>query len=189
MSFNLIIAGFGGQGVLLVGSVLVRAAILDGKHVTWMPSYGVEMRGGTANCTVVISDEEIGSPVIGHPQNTIIFNLPSKDKFEPLMKSGGLMMVNSSLIEDKVKRKDLNVLYFPGNKMADELGEPKSLNMIAIGAFAEATKIVSIDNLKKALDEVFLKKQNLIEVNKKAIDMGAQFAKEHPIEKAAELVK
>src|SRR3989339_97153 len=167
MGINVIIAGFGGQGVLMGGNILVHAAMYEGKYVTWMPSYGVEMRGGTANCTVVISEEEIGAPVVGHPQNVIALNLPSKDKFESLVKPGGLMIINSSLIEAKVMRDDINALYIPLNKMADELGEPRALNMIAI-------------------EEGFSKKPEVIEINKKALDLGIQYARENKCTRAAQ---
>lgn len=189
MTINVILAGFGGQGILMGGNILVHAAMYEGKFVTWMPSYGVEMRGGTANCTVVISEEEIGSPVIGHPENIVVFNLPSKDKFEKLLKPGGLMIINSSLIEEKVFRDDINVLYIPLNKMAEELGEPRSLNMIALGAFIELTKVISPDNTKKAVEEAFAKKPNVIEINKKAIDVGVKYAQENELVKTKELVK
>jgi 2-oxoglutarate ferredoxin oxidoreductase subunit gamma len=187
MYLNTIFAGFGGQGVLMVGNVLVHAAMYDNKKVTWMPSYGVEMRGGTANCTVVVSDDEIGSPVIGHPLSVVAFNLPSKEKFEPLLKTDGLMIVNSSLIEDKVKRDDINVLYIPLNKMADELGEPRAMNMIALGALLEVTQAVSLDTAKKAIEDSFAKKPMVIEINKKALGIGAQFAREHGVQKAKQL--
>jgi 2-oxoglutarate ferredoxin oxidoreductase subunit gamma len=187
MYFNVVFAGFGGQGVLMTGNVLVHAAMYDNKKVTWMPSYGVEMRGGTANCTVVISDEEIGSPVTGHPYNAVVFNLPSKEKFEPLIKSGGFIIVNSSLIEDKVQREDINVLYIPLNKIADDLGEPRALNMIALGAFIEYTGAVSLETTKKALDEAFKRKPTVVEINKEALDIGSKFVKENPIVRAKQL--
>lgn len=188
MYFNVIFAGFGGQGVLLTGNVLVHAAMHENKQVTWMPSYGVEMRGGTANCTVVISDEEIGAPVIGNPLNAVVFNLPSKDKFESLLKPEGFLMINSSLIVEKSKRDDISVFYIPLNQLAEELGEPRALNMIALGAFIEITKIVSPDNAKKALEESFSKKPGVIEINKKAIDIGVRFAQENQVVKAKQLV-
>lgn len=186
MGINVVIAGFGGQGVLMGGNILVHAAMYEGKYVTWMPSYGVEMRGGTANCTVVISEEEIGSPVVGHPQNVIALNLPSKDKFEKQVKKNGLMIINSSLIDTKVKRDDINVLYIPLNKMADDLGESRSLNMIALGAYIEYTKLVTHENAKKAIEEGFSKKPEVIEINKKALALGIQFAKENKCVKSAQ---
>ncbi|MGD9580574.1 MAG: 2-oxoacid:acceptor oxidoreductase family protein [Vampirovibrionia bacterium] len=186
MGINVIIAGFGGQGVLMGGSVLVHGAMYEGKYVTWMPSYGVEMRGGTANCTVVISEEEIGSPVIGRPQNVIALNLPSKQKFEKLLKPGGLMIINSSLIEAKVQREDVNVLYIPLNKMADELGESRSLNMIALGAYIELTKVVTAEHTLNAITECFSKKREVIEINKKALALGMKFARENQCSKAVQ---
>jgi len=186
MGINVIIAGFGGQGVLMGGNILVHAAMYEGKYVTWMPSYGVEMRGGTANCTVVISEEEIGAPVVGHPQNVIALNLPSKDKFESLVKPGGLMIINSSLIEAKVMRDDINALYIPLNKMADELGEPRALNMIALGAYIEYKQIVTAESTRKAIEEGFSKKPEVIEINKKALDLGIQYARENKCTRAAQ---
>ena len=188
MTINVIMAGFGGQGILMGGNILVHAAMYEGKYVTWMPSYGVEMRGGTANCTVVVSENEIGSPVIGHPQNVMVFNLPSKDKFEHLIKKGGLMIVNSSLIEDKAKRDDIDVLYMPMNELAEELGEPRCLNMLALGAFIELSKVVTLEHTLKAIEEGFNRKPAVIEVNKKAIEVGMKFARENQPIKAKQLV-
>lgn len=179
MNTNLIIAGFGGQGVLMLGNILVTAAMNEGKHVTWMPSYGPEMRGGTANCTVVISDNEIGSPVIGHPYNVIAFNLPSKQKFESNIKKDGLLIVNTSLIEDKAKRNDINVLYAPLNKMADGLGEPRCLNIVALGAFLELTNVISKDHALNAIESSFKRKPEVIDVNKKALEAGIDFVKQN----------
>jgi len=172
MYFNVVIAGFGGQGVLLTGKVLVQAAMYEGKYVTWLPSYGPEMRGGTANCTVVISDEEIGSPITGNPMNAIILSLPSKDKFESLVKPGGVILFNSSLIEEPPKRNDVTNLCIPLNQIADELGQPRSLNIVSLGSFIERTKILSHDSLRKSIEEAFNKKVEFIDVNKKAYDLG-----------------
>ncbi|MEW5820852.1 MAG: 2-oxoacid:acceptor oxidoreductase family protein [Cyanobacteriota bacterium] len=187
MTINVIMAGFGGQGILMGGNILVHAAMYEGKYVTWMPSYGVEMRGGTANCTVVMSEQEIGSPVIGHPQNIIVFNLPSKDKFEKLVKPGGFIIVNSSLIEEKVKREDVNVLYMDLNKMAEDLGEPRSLNMIALGAFIQYTKAVTLEHTKAAIQESFQRKPAVIEINKKALEYGYNYACENEIVRARQM--
>lgn len=184
MYTNIIFAGFGGQGILMTGDVLVHAAVHEDKKVTWMPSYGVEMRGGTANCTVVVSEEEIGSPVIGHPLCAVVFNGPSKDKFEPLIKKNGLMIVNSSLVDSKANRDDIDVFYIPLNKMAEDLGEPRALNMLALGAFIEITKTVSLDSAKKAVEESFAQKPTVIDINKQALEIGAQYVKDNPVIKA-----
>lgn len=176
MYFNLIIAGFGGQGVLLAGKVLVQAAIYEGKHVTWLPSYGPEMRGGTANCTIVVSDEEIGSPITGNPMNAIVLNLPSKEKFESLIKPGGIQLINSSLIEESPKRNDLQNFCIPLNKIAEELGQPRALNIVSLGAFIEKSKLIQHDNTKKAIEVLFNKKAEFIDINKKAYDLGVQYA-------------
>ena len=143
---NMIIAGFGGQGVLVIGNLLAYAAMKEGKHVTYLPTYGVEMRGGTANCTVVISSQEIGSPVVGRPHAAIVMNLPSLIKYEPRVLPEGLLMINTSLIDLKeTSRKDIEILPVPVNEIAIENGNPKLANMVALGAFIEKTKLVRDD--------------------------------------------
>jgi 2-oxoglutarate ferredoxin oxidoreductase subunit gamma len=134
MTFDLIIAGFGGQGVLFAGQLLAHAALDAGLETTWYPSYGPEMRGGTANCTVVISDEPIGSPVTERPQAAIVMNLPSLDRYEPLVRPGGVLVVNASLIDRAVTRDDVDVITIPADDVAAELGHPKLTNMVLLGA-------------------------------------------------------
>ena len=132
MQKEIIIAGFGGQGVLFGGQVLAMAAMDAGKEVTWIPSYGPEMRGGTANCTVVIADEEIGSPLVEHPPLAIALNLPSFDKYEPLIRAHGTLVVNQSMVDRGTRRDDIQVIMVPCNQIAEELGNRKLLNGISI---------------------------------------------------------
>lgn len=176
MYFNVIIAGFGGQGVLLAGKVLAQAAILEGKYITWMPSYGVEMRGGTANSTIVISDEEIGSPVTATPLNVISLNYPSKVKFEKIIKAGGLLVLNSSLVDEKPCRNDINYFYIPANKIAEDIGSPITLNIAALGAFVKLTQIVKFESIKKSIEEIFADRPGVIGINIAAYEAGANFA-------------
>ncbi len=180
MYYDVIIAGFGGQGVILIGNLLAYAAMKEGYNVTFFPSYGVEMRGGTANCTVVISDEEIGSPIVGIPKSLIIMNAPSMEKFLPRVEKGGVVFYNSSLIDDSlVNRNDVELIPIPVNEMALELGNVRLANMIMIGAFVEKTKIVNQEILKDSLKDV-ISERNLkyIPENIKAIDKGIKFIKE-----------
>lgn len=172
---DVIIAGFGGQGVLLIGNLLAYAAMSQGLKVTYMPVYGVEMRGGTANCTVVISDEDIGSPLILHPRSLIAMNLPSLLKFQPRVVKNGLQIVNSSLVEEnQVETKQLQSYLVPVNNLADQLGNSKMANMIALGAWCEATGIIELDSVKQNLKKVVNLTPQLLEKNKEAIEMGAQ---------------
>jgi len=175
--YNLIIAGFGGQGVLVIGNLLAYAAMKEGKHVTYLPTYGVEMRGGTANCTVVLSSHEIGSPVVGRPHAAIVMNLPSLVKYEPMVLQEGLLMINTSLIDLKeTSRKDIEILPVPVNEIAIGNGNPKLANMVALGAFIEKTKLVRMTSLfesfEKVLDERY---HSLIPSNIKAVQIGAEF--------------
>jgi 2-oxoglutarate ferredoxin oxidoreductase subunit gamma len=175
--YDLTISGFGGQGVLVIGNVLAFAAMQEGKHVTYLPTYGVEMRGGTANCTIVISSREIGSPIVGNPHSAIVMNLPSLLKYEPRVLPKGILLINASLIDLKeISRKDIEILPIPLNEMAIENGNPKLANMVALGAFVEKTKLVQMaslfESLEKVLDERY---HHLIPSNIKAIQIGAKF--------------
>ena len=175
--YDLIISGFGGQGVLVIGNVLAYASMKEGKHVTYLPTYGVEMRGGTANCTVVISSREIGSPIVGNPNSAIVMNLPSLVKYEPRILPKGILLINASLIDLKeTSRKDIEILPIPLNEIAIENGNPKLANMVALGAFIEKTKLVRMtslfESLEKVLDERY---HHLIPSNIKAIQIGAEF--------------
>ncbi|MFA6028575.1 MAG: 2-oxoacid:acceptor oxidoreductase family protein [Elusimicrobiota bacterium] len=170
------ISGFGGQGIISSGILLAYSGMLDGKHVTFFPSYGAEMRGGTANCSVVISSDDVTTPMVAVPDTVIVMNEPSLAKFEPLVKPGGLLIINSSLVESRPKRKDIKVILVPCNKVAQELGTAKIANMVALGTFAKQTGALSIDAIVKALPKVFKRaKPEVLELNKKALHKGAEF--------------
>ena len=177
--YDVIISGFGGQGVMIIGNLLAYAAMKEGRYVTYLPIYGVEMRGGTANCTVVISSKEIGSPVVERPHAAIVMNLPSLIKYEPRILPKGLLLINSSLIDLKeTSRKDIEILPIPVNDLAIDNGNPKLANMVALGAFIEKTKLVRmaslLESFEKVLDERY---HHLIPSNIKAIEVGAEYNK------------
>ena len=177
--YDVIVAGFGGQGVLAIGNLLAYAAMKEGRHVTFLPTYGVEMRGGTANCTVVISSRGIGSPIVQRPHAAISMNLPSLLKYGPRVLPKGLLMVNSSLIDLKeVSRNDVELLAIPVNDIAIQNGNPKLANMIALGAFTEKTKWIGMPSLFESLEKVFDERHHgLIPSNIKAIQIGAEYVK------------
>ena len=178
MEKSIIVSGFGGQGTLFAGQVLAYAAMDAGKHVTWIPSYGPEMRGGTARCTVTISDEEIGSPLTRNPAVVLAMNLPSLDKYEPLIHSGGLMIANSSLINREMARDDVRDYYIPAAEMAEKIGNPRLSNMVMVGALLEAEEILPLEVVKKALEEHLPKRHHkTLPSNFKAMDQGAAFIK------------
>jgi 2-oxoglutarate ferredoxin oxidoreductase subunit gamma len=169
-----IFCGFGGQGVLFAGQLLAYAGLAEGLYVSWIPSYGPEMRGGTANCTVILSEEEIGAPVVAHPTAAVVFNRPSMAKYEPLVKPGGLLLVNSSLVEARSMRDDLRAVYVPASDMATELGNIRMANMILLGAFVALTGLVALDTVKEQLDEHLSERQRKwLEPNYRALDRGA----------------
>ncbi len=185
MQNDVIMAGFGGQGVLLIGKMLAYAGMHQGKEVSWMPSYGPEMRGGTANCTVVISDRAVGSPVIQCPKAVVAMNLPSMEKFEPDIKPGGLLIVNSSLINRESSRKDITVLKVQANDIANELGNPKGANMVILGAYLGATKAVSLEEMEKLIAETFAHKPKVVESNIKALRRGYELGEGAKAKKGA----
>ncbi|MDA8210759.1 MAG: 2-oxoacid:acceptor oxidoreductase family protein [Clostridia bacterium] len=171
---EIIMAGFGGQGIMSMGQLLTYAGMLENKHVAWIPSYGPEMRGGTANCGVTISDREISSPVIFEPTAAIIMNRPSLDKFELTVKPGGFILVNSSLIEQKVQRTDIKACYIPANELAEGLGSSRVSGMVILGALLELTKVVSFDSVEESLKKVLPEyRYNLIPLNRQALEKGA----------------
>ncbi len=175
MEAQFLIAGFGGQGILLIGQLMAKAAMHEGKNVSWMPSYGPEMRGGEANCAVVISDEPIGSPLVTEPPVAVIMNLPSLTKFEPTMENGGLLLYNTSLIDSKPQRKDIKVLPIPCNDIAESLGNGRVANMVMLGAIIAATDAISLDSAMDALKDVFgEKKADLLPLNRKAMEAGME---------------
>lgn len=173
---RIICAGFGGQGVMLMGQLISYAGMLENKEVSWLPSYGPEMRGGTANCSVMVSERPIGSPVITDNATTaIVMNLPSLDKFEKDVLANGNLLINSSLIEKKAERTDLNVFYVPANELALELGNPRVANMVMLGAYLEITKSVSPESVMTALKKVFGEaKAHLMQINEDALKKGAE---------------
>ena len=158
-----------------MGLNLAQAAMLEGKDVTYLPSYGAEVRGGTANCTIVISDEEIASPVASSPEFVIAMNQPSVVRFQNQIQSGGLFFINSSLVELEILRGDINILKVPANKVAEDLGSPKSANMVMLGAFTRKCNLVSLDSVMAALKPTLGKKQKLLELNEKAVKAGYDF--------------
>jgi 2-oxoglutarate ferredoxin oxidoreductase subunit gamma len=171
-------AGFGGQGMLLIGEFLAEAGMQEGKYVSWLPSYGPEMRGGTANCSVVLSDREIASPVITNPGCVIAMNRPSLDKFEGSVKSGGLLIINSSLIDVKSKRDDIDVLYIPASEEAERIGNPKGANVVILGAYLAKRPVVSVESILEAMkSRLGEKKARFLEGNKKALLAGMELAK------------
>jgi 2-oxoglutarate ferredoxin oxidoreductase subunit gamma len=173
METSIVISGFGGQGVLLAGQLLAYAGMDNDKHVTWIPSYGPEMRGGTANCTVIVSDDPIGAPLAAKPDVAIVLNLPSFEKYEGLVKPGGLLVVNSSLVEAKTIRDDIEAVYVPANEIADELGSVKMMNMATIGALLAKRPFLTLDQVKQALDaHLPSAKANLLAANKLVLQKG-----------------
>jgi len=178
MQTEVIFAGFGGQGVLFSGQVLAFAAMDAGHDVTWMPSYGPEMRGGTANCTVVIADEEIGSPTIKHPKAAVVMNLPSLDKFEQLVAPGGILIVNSSLVNRNPTRTDIDWLMIPAQEIAETIGPRRLLNMVMLGALLDRLHVLSLDEIKVALGAHLPERhKKLLPSNIAALDKGAAFAR------------
>ncbi len=170
-------AGFGGQGIMLIGKILAHAAMEEGFEVSWVPSYGPEMRGGTAYCTVVISDQPIGSPVIKNPRHLVAMNRPSLEKFAPAVQKGGIIFINGSLISVNSGRDDVEELVVPVVEMAKELGNVKTANIIALAAFVARSGVVGIEALKGSIKEEFARKQKLIPMNMQAVDAGIQAAK------------
>ncbi len=178
MEAQFLIAGFGGQGILLIGQLMAKAAMHEGKNVSWMPSYGPEMRGGEANCAVVISDEPIGSPLVTEPPVAVIMNLPSLKKFEPTMEKGGMLLYNTSLIEAAPERKDTKIVPIPCNEIAESLGNSRVANMVMLGAIIEATGVITPDSAMDALKDVFgEKKANLLPLNRSALEAGMEAAR------------
>ena len=176
MENKVICAGFGGQGVMSMGQLLAYAGMIEDKHVSWLPSYGPEMRGGTANCGVTVSDEEIGSPIITNDADiAIVMNLPSLIKFEKDVKPGGKIFINSSLIEKKVERTDIEVYYIDANKLAADIGNIKAANLVMLGAVLKSTPIVDIESILEAFKKVFgPSKEKFIPQNREALVKGGE---------------
>ena len=176
MTTDILLAGFGGQGILFAGKFLAYKGLLEEKQISWLPSYGPEMRGGTANCSVIISDDPIGSPIVSAPKALIVMNLPSLDKYEDAVVPGGKIFVDSTLIERKVKRTDVDVYYIPATKMAKEMNAPTLANMIMTGKFVKETDAVVFDGMEDALKKVVSAKHaDMLEVNLNAIKAGYNY--------------
>ncbi len=173
MKKEIIISGFGGQGGLAIGKNLVEAGMAEGLFVTWAPSYGPEMRGGTANCSVVLSDKPVGSPVFNHPTELIALNEPSLAKFEAGVVPGGVVFVNSDVVTDKVSRPDLKAIYVPCSKIAEEVGNPKVGNMVMLGAYVAQTKVLKPETIEHMIEEMFAgTKAKFIPLNIEAFRRG-----------------
>ncbi|MHC1782678.1 MAG: 2-oxoacid:acceptor oxidoreductase family protein [Anaerolineaceae bacterium] len=179
MQTEIFIAGFGGQGVLFAGQLLSYAALGEGKETTWIPSYGPEMRGGTANCTVVISDDEIGSPMVRYPQAVIAMNLPSLEKYESTLKPGGILVINSSIINRNSTRTDVKVVAIPANEIAETLGDKRMTNMVLLGGLLANLPVLPLSAIEKALAEHLpARHQKLLPLNSEALKRGASFVAE-----------
>jgi len=177
MQTEIIIAGFGGQGVLFAGQLLTYAGMDAGKNVTWIPSYGPEMRGGTANCTVIIADEEIGSPTVRNPKAALVLNLPSFDKYEPLVIPGGVLIANASLINRGFQRTDLQAVLIPANEIAESLGDRRLTNMVMLGAMIAKLPVLPLEALEKALEDHLPERhKRLLPLNFTALRKGMEFA-------------
>ena len=183
MQSEVMFAGFGGQGILFAGKVLALAGLDEGKEVVWLPSYGPEMRGGTANCVVVISDKPIASPIISYPGNLVVMNRPSLEKFGPAVKPGGILIINSTLIPDTSKRTDIDILRVPCNQLAIDLGSPQSANMVALGAFVKKAGIVDVDRTRELIGKYFASNPKIAEFNCAAFDQGVEAASSEGKEK------
>jgi 2-oxoglutarate ferredoxin oxidoreductase subunit gamma len=179
MHQEVIISGFGGQGALFAGQLLTYTGMDEGWHVTWIPSYGPEMRGGTAHCIVILSDDDIGSPIILQPTICIVMNPPSMDKYEPLVKPGGLLVANSTLVRTRSERDDITTVYIPANELAAELGNVKMANVVLLGAMLGTQEILPLESIKRTLDEhIPERRKHIIEPNKRALDRGVRYVRE-----------
>lgn len=172
------IAGFGGQGVLLMGQLIAQGAMDEGKFVSWLPSYGPEMRGGTANCSVVVADEPVGSPVVTEPDVAIIMNKPSLISFEKAVKPGGVLLYNTSLIDQAPTRTDIRVVGVACNDIATELGNARVANMVMLGAYCQAAGHIALESIEDAMrHKLGAKKVHLMPINRQALDKGVECAK------------
>ncbi len=176
MQHEVMFAGFGGQGILMIGKILAHAALEEGREVAWIPSYGPEMRGGTAYCLVAISDRPIGSPIIKNPRHLVAMNRPSLEKFAAKVKPGGIILINSSLAPDKSGRPDVDELAVPVTDIAKDLGSVRAANIVALGAFVARSGIVSFESIQAAVKEEFAEKQKLIPLEMEALEKGRQAA-------------
>jgi 2-oxoglutarate ferredoxin oxidoreductase subunit gamma len=178
MHEEVIISGFGGQGALFAGQLLAYTGMDEGWHVTWIPSYGPEMRGGTAHCIVIVSDEDIGSPIIRRPTACIVMNPPSMEKYEPLVRPGGVLVANATLVRAKSERTDLSTVYIPANDLAAKLGNVKMANVVLLGALLGTREILPIDAVKRTMEtHIPERRKHIIEPNKRALDRGVAFVR------------
>lgn len=174
--FEIVIAGFGGQGLLFAGKVLAYAGLVEGRQLSWLPSYGPEMRGGTANCNVILSDNPVGSPIVEHPNVLMVMNNPSLDKYENAVQPGGTVFVDSTLIGRKLTRTDVEAVYIPATQMAIDMGVPTLANMILLGAIIGRTGCIDFGSVETALHKVIpARKANLFDVNMQALNVGREF--------------
>jgi 2-oxoglutarate ferredoxin oxidoreductase subunit gamma len=177
---SIIISGFGGQGTLFAGQVLAYTALDNGYEVTWIPSYGPEMRGGTAHCTVIVSEEAIGSPLVRRPDIVLALNLPSVDKYEPLIPERGALIANASLVNRELEREDLDGLLIPANQIAEEIGMARLSNMVMVGAMVKLRPIFSLEMTKQALEaHIPERHQETLPMNFQALEAGYAFAEQH----------
>ena len=177
MKKEFIFAGFGGQGMLLIGKFLAMACMLDGKHVSWLPSYGPEMRGGTANCSVIVSDDPVASPLVAMADVVVAMNRPSLDKFEAHVKPGGVLVINSSIIDRKAERDDIQVVYCEATRLAEEVGNPKGANVAILGAMLQKVPIVDDEKMSEAIRiELGERKAKFLPGNMKALQAGKDAA-------------
>ena len=175
MTTHILLSGFGGQVILFTGKFLAYKGLLADKNVSWLPSYGPEMRGGTASCSVIISDEEVGSPIISQPDVLIAMNLPSFEKFEPTVKAGGIIIADSSLIEAKSTRDDIDVYYIPATALASDMGKQSLANMIILGKLLSVMGEFDEENIKTVLGKVIPpKKADMLDINLKAMQLGSE---------------
>lgn len=179
MHEEVIISGFGGQGALFAGQLLTYAGMDQGYQVTWIPSYGPEMRGGTAHCTIILSDSPIGSPIIRNPTVAVVMNPASMDKYEPLVRDGGVLVANSTLVRTRSERSDISAVYIPANDLAAELGNAKMANVVLLGALLATRQILPIEALKQAMqDHIPERRKRIIEPNKLALDRGIEYVRQ-----------
>jgi 2-oxoglutarate ferredoxin oxidoreductase subunit gamma len=187
MQTEVVISGFGGQGALFAGQVLAHAGMHAGQHVSWLPSYGPEMRGGTAHCIVIVSDQEIGSPVVRNPAIAVVMNNPSMDRYESLIRPGGLLVVNSSLVTQVATRPDILALPIAANALAEELGGVRLANLVLLGALLAARPIVPMEAVLASLAEHLSERhRHLLQANQKALQRGAEAARQAMPQEAKE---
>lgn len=180
MDHKIVISGFGGQGVMLLGKIISYSGMLEGKYVTWFPSYGPEMRGGTANCTVIVSDDPIGSPVVDNPNELIVMNIPSLIKFENKVVKNGIIFINSSVVDREPERNDVDIVKIPANDIADKIGSVRVANMVVLGAYIAKTNAIKLETVLEALRKKLEgKSEELLILNEKAIKEGMKYLNSH----------